>query len=169
MFLRSSVASCASSRGFQARAYVDDRPRVDQKMDDGNYGYFSGTPAHEDRSGMKTTRKIYVLEFSKEVEGEEDVIAEVEDTITSPAPIHKRPRAEHQPLVIPDFGDAAVDGHKDPSFIDYEVKKDDTLQKISKKFYDNYSKWPRIFDANKDMMKDPNRLKPGMVIRVPVE
>ncbi len=50
---------------------------------------------------------------------------------------------------------------------DYTVQKDDTLQTISKKFYNSYSKWPKIYDANKEIIKDPNRIKPGITITIP--
>ena len=36
-------------------------------------------------------------------------------------------------------------------------------------FYDSYSKWPKIFEANKNVIKDPNRIKPGIVLQIPVE
>jgi nucleoid-associated protein YgaU len=49
----------------------------------------------------------------------------------------------------------------------YTVQKDDTLQKISKKFYGSYSKWTGIYDANKDKIRDPNFLKPGVILTIP--
>jgi nucleoid-associated protein YgaU len=58
---------------------------------------------------------------------------------------------------------------KETLYTSYEVQKDDTLQKISKKFYGTYKKWKKIYDANLDIIKDPNRIKPGMTIKVPQE
>jgi nucleoid-associated protein YgaU len=49
----------------------------------------------------------------------------------------------------------------------YTVQKDDTLQKISKKIYGSYGKWYKIYEANKDKIKNPNILKPGMVLTIP--
>ena len=51
----------------------------------------------------------------------------------------------------------------------YTIQEDDTLQKISKKFYDAYSKWPKIYEANKDKLKSPEFIKPGITIRIPQE
>ena len=45
--------------------------------------------------------------------------------------------------------------------------KDDTLQKISKKVYGSHGKWTKIYDANKDKIKNPNFVKPGTVITIP--
>ena len=53
------------------------------------------------------------------------------------------------------------------SYTDYTVEKDDTLQKISKKFYNSYSKWPKIYEANKELIPNPDHIKPGIVIRIP--
>lgn len=49
----------------------------------------------------------------------------------------------------------------------YTVQKDDTLQKISKKVFGSYGKWYKIYEANKDKIKNPNVLKPGTVLTIP--
>lgn len=49
----------------------------------------------------------------------------------------------------------------------YEVKSGDSLSKIAKKFYGNAMKYPVIFEANKPMLKDPNLIYPGQVLRIP--
>ena len=49
----------------------------------------------------------------------------------------------------------------------YTVQKDDTLQKISKKLFGTYGKWYKIYEANKDKIKNPNILKPGTVLTIP--
>jgi len=50
----------------------------------------------------------------------------------------------------------------------YTVQKDDTLQKISKKIFGTYAKWYKIYKANKDKISNPNVLKPGTVLTIPV-
>ncbi len=47
------------------------------------------------------------------------------------------------------------------------VQKGDTLGKIAKKFYGDAMKYPVIFEANKPMLKDPNLIYPGQVLRIP--
>jgi nucleoid-associated protein YgaU len=49
----------------------------------------------------------------------------------------------------------------------YTVKSGDTLSKISKQFYGDANSYMRIFDANKDQLKDPDTIKPGQVLRIP--
>jgi nucleoid-associated protein YgaU len=47
------------------------------------------------------------------------------------------------------------------------VAKGETLQKISEKYYGTTKKWKKILDANKDVIKDPAKLKPGTKIKIP--
>ncbi|MBO9541408.1 N-acetylmuramoyl-L-alanine amidase [bacterium] len=49
----------------------------------------------------------------------------------------------------------------------YSVKDGDTLWGIAKKHLGNGSRWPEIYDLNKDKIKDPNVIGPGMVLRMP--
>ena len=49
----------------------------------------------------------------------------------------------------------------------YTVKSGDTLSKIAKEFLGNANAYMKIFDANKDQLKDPNVIKPGQVLRIP--
>ena len=51
----------------------------------------------------------------------------------------------------------------------YTVEKGDTLSGIAKKMYGNANKYPRIFEANKPMLKDPDKIYPGQVLRIPPE
>jgi nucleoid-associated protein YgaU len=49
----------------------------------------------------------------------------------------------------------------------YTVVKGDTLSKIAKQFYGNANEYPRIFEANKPMLKDPDKIYPGQNLRIP--
>ena len=49
----------------------------------------------------------------------------------------------------------------------YVVQSGDSLSKISKKFYGNANSWKRIFEANKDIMKNPDLIQPGWKLRIP--
>ena len=49
----------------------------------------------------------------------------------------------------------------------YEVQKGDSLSKIAKQFYGNAMKYPVIFEANKPMLKDPDLIYPGQMLRIP--
>jgi len=49
----------------------------------------------------------------------------------------------------------------------YTVKSGDSLSKIAKEQYGNAMKYPVIFEANKPMLKDPDKIYPGQVLRIP--
>ena len=50
----------------------------------------------------------------------------------------------------------------------YTVEVGDTLSKISKQFYGEASLYMNIFEANRDKLKDPNKIQPGMQLRIPI-
>lgn len=49
----------------------------------------------------------------------------------------------------------------------YEVKSGDSLSKIAKEMYGDAMKYPEIFEANKPMLSDPDKIYPGQVLRIP--
>jgi nucleoid-associated protein YgaU len=49
----------------------------------------------------------------------------------------------------------------------YTVVKGDNLSKISKQFYGDPNKYPKIFDANKPMLTHPDKIYPGQLLRIP--
>ena len=49
----------------------------------------------------------------------------------------------------------------------YEVVAGDTLSKIAKKFYGDANKYMKIFEANKDQLKDPNKINVGQKLNIP--
>jgi nucleoid-associated protein YgaU len=49
----------------------------------------------------------------------------------------------------------------------YPVEKGETLSGIAKRLYGDPNKYMKIFEANKPMLKDPDKIYPGQVLRVP--
>ena len=49
----------------------------------------------------------------------------------------------------------------------YQVKSGDTLSKIAKEVYGDANQYPQIFEANRPMLKDPDEIYPGQVLRIP--
>ena len=49
----------------------------------------------------------------------------------------------------------------------HTVVSGDTLGKIAKNYYGNAMKYPVIFEANKPMLKNPDLIYPGQVLRIP--
>ncbi len=49
----------------------------------------------------------------------------------------------------------------------YTVKQGDTLSAIAKQFYGNANDYMDIFNANKDQLTDPDKIRPGQVLKIP--
>jgi LysM repeat protein len=50
----------------------------------------------------------------------------------------------------------------------YTVKSGDTLSKIAKEHLGDANSYMKIFDANKDQLTDPDKIKPGQTLKIPV-
>ncbi len=57
--------------------------------------------------------------------------------------------------------------HIEPEAQFHTVVSGDTLGKIAKNYYGNAMKYPVIFEANKPMLTDPDKIYPGQVLRIP--
>lgn len=69
-------------------------------------------------------------------------------------------------------GIAQVDDKMDvenvePEAVFHTVERGDTLSKISKEHYGDPNQYPLIFEANKPMLQDPDKIYPGQVLRIP--
>lgn len=49
----------------------------------------------------------------------------------------------------------------------YTVKSGDTLSKLAKDIYGDMKLYPKIFEANKDQLKNPDQIKVGQVLKLP--
>ncbi|HUA88714.1 MAG TPA: LysM peptidoglycan-binding domain-containing protein [Steroidobacteraceae bacterium] len=49
----------------------------------------------------------------------------------------------------------------------YVVQSGDTLSKIAQKFYGDPALYHQIFQANQDVLKDPNKIFPGQKLKIP--
>ncbi len=71
------------------------------------------------------------------------------------------------------FGDLTCDISVDPSVAPppepraHTVQAGDTLSKIAKQFYGDANKYVKIFEANKDQLSDPNKIRVGQVLKIP--
>lgn len=69
-------------------------------------------------------------------------------------------------------GVGEVESHLDveekaPEATFYTVKSGDTLSKIAKEHYGDAMKYPTIFEANRPMLEDPDKIYPGQTLRIP--
>jgi nucleoid-associated protein YgaU len=76
-----------------------------------------------------------------------------------------QPQKPVPPGVIPVSGQASPASHEQT----YTVVKGDTLSKIAKQFYGNANEYMRIFEANRDQLKDPDKIQIGQKLRIPLE
>ncbi len=51
----------------------------------------------------------------------------------------------------------------------YTVVKGDTLSHIAKQFYGKAGHWHAIFEANRDLLQDPDKIFPGQVLKIPAD
>ncbi len=51
----------------------------------------------------------------------------------------------------------------------YEIVSGDTLSAIAQKYYGKASAYPRIFEANREVIKDPDKIYVGQKIRIPLD
>ena len=67
---------------------------------------------------------------------------------------------------VPDFSNVEGGSSSTAPKI-YEVVAGDSLSKIAKREYGNASEWKRIYEANKDLIKDPDKIFPGQKLKIP--
>jgi len=147
--------------GCSVNTKLIERDRVDQGVS-GNRGYLQGTPPPEE--DRKATRKYYEVQVEFPSITEESRVSK------------KAPQQEPEPTVGTNYnmpsaeeevGIAAVGTEEKTEFTSYTVQKGDTLQKISMKLFGTTKKWKKIFNANQDILKTPDRVRPGMVLKIP--
>jgi LysM repeat protein len=61
----------------------------------------------------------------------------------------------------------AVVRHDQVTSSRYTVRQGDTLSSIARRFYGNAADWPRIWDANRSVVPNPNVIRAGMVLTIP--
>ena len=67
---------------------------------------------------------------------------------------------------MPDFSNVQG-GSSSTATKTYEVVSRDSLSKIAKREYGNASEWTRIYEANRDILDDPNKIHPGQKLKIP--
>lgn len=145
--------------GCVARTYNLTRDRVDQELSptSGNRGYIMGNaPEPKERKTTRTTR-VFELELG----------AANQTKTPCPATTPLATESMNEPVMAQEAQSEAQTEEANLSFEKYTVAKNDTLQKISKKFYGTTKKWMKIYQANKDVLRAPDKLYPGQVLNIP--
>ena len=64
------------------------------------------------------------------------------------------------------FPDLTADINVKPGGV-YTVQSGDSLSKIAKRFYGDANLYPKIFEANRDQLSDPNKIRVGQSLKLP--
>ncbi|MFA5349715.1 MAG: LysM peptidoglycan-binding domain-containing protein [Candidatus Omnitrophota bacterium] len=145
--------------GCVARTYNLTRDRIDQDVSptSGNRGYIMGT-APAETAERKTTRTTRVFEIelglAKPSQAKCPSVVPMANSTEESAAI--------QETQTEDIPDQSLE-----NYTSYTVGKNDTLQKISKKFYGTTKNWPKIYEANKDVLRSPDKLYAGQTLKIP--
>jgi nucleoid-associated protein YgaU len=177
--------------GCLVRTYTVEQQRVDMNVS-GNQGYLSGSPKQttEGKNRLGDKRKMSVLEVEFGPSYGKNKVYRVKKSKrkaltqdTAVASDVKDVNYEDESVMVAD--ETPVSGIEEVAFAQeaepinlasasiedqyqwYTVKENDTLQKISKQFYQTTREWVKIYDRNKDFLKSPDKIYPGMKIRIP--
>ena len=175
-FFLMSIASLLFC-GCLVRTYTVEKPRVDLEVT-GNQGYLKGKPKPGEVKEKKLSsyRKFNVVEVElgkhpeEQEEGEVLKKQPVEDKVL---PISEEEALEEDIILeepdeyILEETKEDITYQKDREYKIYTVQKDDTLQKISYKFYNTTRRWKEIYEVNKDILKGPDKIYTGQVLKIP--
>ena len=113
-------------------------------------------------------------EIEKDNPGLKDLAVKFENGIvelTGSGPVEALQKAILMAGNVMGVGEVKVAGVAPTSVDDgtqyYLIKSGDTLSAVAKQFYGDANKHPKIFEANREVIKDPNLIFPGQKIRIP--
>ncbi|MDD5070397.1 MAG: LysM peptidoglycan-binding domain-containing protein [Candidatus Omnitrophica bacterium] len=150
--------------GCLVKTYTIEKPRIDRDIV-GNQGHFMGSskePKARGNTNLSETRKISVMEFEfgpKSSDRQDSQAVELDASI--PVSVDDSELEEVEEIEMSSVEDMA------PQFEYYKIQKNDTLQKISQKFYGTTRKWKFLYDSNDDILKSPSKIYPGVTIKIP--
>jgi len=168
--------------GCLVRTYTVYKPRINTKVT-GNRGYIVGNPKEseaneENKPSLGKMRPITVLEIElgthapesitgiksqKKPQKEENAALAKESSAGAIEEEINKPQGESEEVVPV----SSIEEKPKTEYKYYTVQKNDTLQKISSKFYGTTRKWKLIYEENKDVIKNPDRVYPGIRIKIP--
>jgi nucleoid-associated protein YgaU len=112
--------------------------------------YFHGTVNNQDEANQIWNALKAVPDWQK------DIVADIK--------VHPSAQAREAATPSSQPAQAAPSSHANET---YTVQAGDTLSSIAKKFLGNANAYMDIFNANKDQLSDPDKIKPGQVLKIP--
>lgn len=147
-----SLSGCLTTR-----TYTKEEPRRDLSIE-GNQGCLSGEcPQETTVNRLGDTRTVSVVEVEFGSRGKEDAAKD----------------AAAAKVLLDEMESPQASGKEDlvpasrVETLYYVVQDNDTLQKVSDKFYGTTKKWNFIYESNRDVLRSPDRLYPGVKIKIP--
>lgn len=101
------------------------------------------------------------------LEGTVDTLANKNRIIVTAGNVEGISKVEDKLSVTELLAEAKIEKAVEPEKQFYTVVPGDTLSKIAKQVYGNANKYPVIFEANKPMLKHPDKIYPGQVLVIP--
>lgn len=163
--------------GCLVRTYTVEKQRVDTRLE-GNQGYLSGTPAapadnKDTRLGKTRKMSVVEIEFGShqpQDSMEKNPAQKVETARFNPQDFYQNEGKEEEKETLAQIEPITADtdiSKKTEQYQWYTIQKNDTLQKISYEFYKTTKKWSRIYEQNKDILGGPDKIYPGIKIKIP--
>jgi outer membrane protein OmpA-like peptidoglycan-associated protein len=144
-------------RADAVRDYMLDNGVTEERIKIVSRGKLDAVAPVTDLEGMQKDRNAQFM------------VAEVEEVMI---PHHGKPPADAEKIdkgkYVTDV-EEEVTGEVQVSTKEYVIKKDDSLWKIAERELGSGHRWKYLYEFNKDRIKDPNKLKPGKTILIPVE
>src|SRR5687767_6089895 len=106
--------------------------------------HFNGTVNSEEEKNQIWNAIKTIPDWQKEV------VADIRVTATKQAPAAQ-----------------GTSGTQTATMTTYTVQSGDTLSAIAKRFLGNANDYMDIFNANRDQLSDPDKIKPGQVLKIP--
>lgn len=139
--------------GCRAATRVKDVPRVDLQLGGGNRGYLVGIPPEP--TPLKPTRQM--VETDVEI------------------PSFYKPKRSGAPVSVEETAPPEVEVSSERAtsgafrYDTYVVQRGDSLWSIAAKpeIYGKATRWRQIFEANRDLLKSPDRLRAGLTLKIP--
>ena len=147
----------------------DDEPEAQNQAQIKEYSFDEIQRINERRAAANLVKLVHGLGFEVEdlsvkVDGS---IATVSGKVGSQADREKIALAVGNTAGISQVVDELEVEADEPEATYYTVQSGDSLSKIAKEQYGNAMKYPVIFEANKPMLTDPDKIYPGQVLRIP--
>ncbi|MDP8233663.1 MAG: LysM peptidoglycan-binding domain-containing protein [Candidatus Saelkia tenebricola] len=160
----------------------------------GNQGYLQGCSPRTEKFREIKKKKIYDIEIEiPNVFGKEYVVLEDKDIwgnqgymykeegrmkymYVAPGTVKSKDKdmtkkiLKESPVIIEDEFESfeSRDVQSEETYMDYKVGKGESLWTIAKKVYGDATKWQLIYEHNKELLRDPKMIKPGMMLRLPL-